>query len=260
MLGSSASEIRGRRRHNWPPVRKRESAAAVSETTTTVEEGPADDAGSQPKSQERWLTARKRRRRFRKADENRRRKSWPERGGFVSRWKRSPASMVRLSEQSQTIGQVVATVEDLAAQSNLLAVNAAIEAAKAGEHGKGFGVVAQEVKSLAEQSRQATNQVRAILERTFRESDGGMAVMATEQGSKAVETGARQTVAAGESIQALANSVDRGGAGRDADRRFQPAAIGRGRPGGRRDGKHQAGERAKCSERASSWRGPRKRP
>jgi len=49
-------------------------------------------------------------------------------------------SIVRLSEQGQTIGQIIATVEDLAAQSNLLAVNAAIEAAKAGEHGKGFGV------------------------------------------------------------------------------------------------------------------------
>ena len=73
------------------------------------------------------------------------------------------SSMMRLSEQSQTIGQIIATVDDLAAQSNLLAVNAAIEAAKAGEHGKGFGVVAQEVKSLAEQSRQATNQVRTIL-------------------------------------------------------------------------------------------------
>ncbi|MGA9368121.1 MAG: CHASE3 domain-containing protein, partial [Steroidobacteraceae bacterium] len=72
-------------------------------------------------------------------------------------------SMVRLSEQGQTIGQIIATVEDLAAQSNLLAVNAAIEAAKAGEQGKGFGVVAQEVKSLAEQSRQATDRVRTIL-------------------------------------------------------------------------------------------------
>ncbi len=70
---------------------------------------------------------------------------------------------VRLSEQTQTIGQIVASVEDLAAQSNLLAVNASIEAAKAGEQGKGFAVVAQEVRSLAEQSKQATSQVRSIL-------------------------------------------------------------------------------------------------
>ncbi len=69
-------------------------------------------------------------------------------------------SIVRLSEQSQAIGEIIATVNGLAEQSNLLAVNAAIEATRAGEQGKGFGVVAQEIKSLAEQSKQATAQVR----------------------------------------------------------------------------------------------------
>lgn len=116
------------------------------------------------------------------------------------------ASMARLSEQSQTIGQIIASVEDLATQSNLLAVNAAIEAAKAGEHGKGFGVVAQEVKSLAAQSRQATNQVRGILSEIQQATKS--AVMATEQGSKAVEAGTKQTEVASESIQALVNSVN----------------------------------------------------
>lgn len=115
------------------------------------------------------------------------------------------ASMVRLSEQSQTIGQIIASVDDLASQSNLLAVNAAIEAAKAGEHGRGFGVVAQEVKSLAEQSRQATNQVRTILSDIQKATTA--AVMATEQGAKAVANGERQTEVARESIQALAGSV-----------------------------------------------------
>jgi len=116
------------------------------------------------------------------------------------------AGMVRLSSQSQAIGQIMASVEDLAAQSNLLAVNAAIEAAKAGEHGKGFSVVAQEVKSLAEQSRQATNQVRTILGDIQKAT--ATAVMATEQGSKAVEVGSQQTAVAGEAIQALATSVN----------------------------------------------------
>jgi methyl-accepting chemotaxis protein len=114
-------------------------------------------------------------------------------------------SMVRLSEQSQAIGQIVTTVEDLAAQSNLLAVNAAIEAAKAGEHGKGFAVVAQEVKSLADQSKQATNQVRAILNDIQKATTA--AVMSTEQGSKAVESGVRQSVQAGQAIQMLADGV-----------------------------------------------------
>jgi methyl-accepting chemotaxis protein len=114
-------------------------------------------------------------------------------------------SMVRLSEQSQTIGQIIATVEDLAAQSNLLAVNAAIEAAKAGEHGKGFSVVAQEVKNLAEQSRLATNQVRSILSDI--QNATAAAVMSTEQGTRAVEAGDKQTVGAAESILSLANNV-----------------------------------------------------
>jgi methyl-accepting chemotaxis protein len=114
-------------------------------------------------------------------------------------------TMVRLSDQSQTIGQIVATVEDLAAQSNLLAVNASIEAAKAGEQGRGFAVVAQEVKSLAEQSQQATNQVRNILADIRKATSA--AVMATEQGTKAVEAGVKQSGQAGQSIQALSGSV-----------------------------------------------------
>jgi len=115
-------------------------------------------------------------------------------------------TMVRLSDQSQTIGQIVATVEDLAAQSNLLAVNASIEAAKAGDQGKGFAVVAQEVRSLAEQSQEATNQVRNILADIRKATSA--AVMATEQGSKAVEAGVKQSGQAGQSIQALSGSVN----------------------------------------------------
>ena len=114
-------------------------------------------------------------------------------------------SIVRLSEQSQAIGEIIATVNDLSEQSNLLAVNAAIEAAKAGEQGKGFAVVAQEVKSLAEQSRQATAQVRTILGDIQKATSG--AVLATEQGAKAVEVGVRLSKDAGEAIRQLAESM-----------------------------------------------------
>jgi len=114
-------------------------------------------------------------------------------------------SIVRLSEQSQAIGEIIATVNDLAEQSNLLAVNAAIEATRAGEQGKGFAVVAQEVKSLAEQSKQATTQVRTILGDIQKATSA--AVLATEQGNKAVEAGVKQTGETGESIRLLAESI-----------------------------------------------------
>ena len=114
-------------------------------------------------------------------------------------------SIVKLSEQNQTIGEITATVNDLAEQSNLLAVNAAIEAAKAGEQGKGFSVVAQEVKSLAEQSKQATTQIRAILNDI--QKAVSKAVMATEQGTKVVESGVKLSITAGEAIHILSENI-----------------------------------------------------
>lgn len=114
-------------------------------------------------------------------------------------------SIVRLSEQGQTIGEIVATVNDLADQSNLLAVNAAIEAAKAGEQGRGFAVVAAEVRSLAEQSKKATAQVRAILGEIQKSTSA--VIMAIEQGSSTVEAGVRQSTQTGESVQRLAESI-----------------------------------------------------
>jgi PAS domain S-box-containing protein len=115
-------------------------------------------------------------------------------------------SVIHLSEQSQSIGGIIASVTDIADQSNLLAVNAAIEAAKAGEQGRGFAVVAQEIKNLAGQSKQATLQVRNILNDIQKAT--GTAVMATEQGSKAVESGVKQSAQAGEAILALAESIN----------------------------------------------------
>ena len=114
-------------------------------------------------------------------------------------------TVVRLSEQSQAIGDMVAAVNDIAEQSNLLAVNAAIEAAKAGELGKGFAVVAQEIKSLAEQSKRATAQVRTILSDVQKGINS--AVIVTEQGSKAVEAGVKQAAVSGEAILMLADNI-----------------------------------------------------
>lgn len=114
-------------------------------------------------------------------------------------------SVIKLGEQSRAIGEIIMSVHDLADQSNLLAVNAAIEAANAGEHGKGFSVVAQEVKMLADQSKQATAQVRMILSEIQKATN--VAVMVTEQGTKAVEAGVAQSLEAGGSIRVLAKSM-----------------------------------------------------
>jgi len=111
----------------------------------------------------------------------------------------------RLSEQTQAVGDIITTVNDLAEQSNLLSVNASIEAAKAGEQGKGFTVVAQEVKSLAEQSKQAVVQARAVLSEIQKAST--LAVSAADEGQTAVEAGREQSRESGEAIRSLAESV-----------------------------------------------------
>lgn len=114
-------------------------------------------------------------------------------------------SIVGLSEKNQSIGEIIAVVEDISEQSRLLAVNASIEAVKAGEHGKGFSVVAGEIKELAQQSRQSTSQVRGIL--TDIQKATGNSVMVTEKGNKTVDSGVRQALRTGEAIQMLGQSV-----------------------------------------------------
>jgi len=113
--------------------------------------------------------------------------------------------IAQLSERTQQIGGITQTVKDLADQSNMLALNAAIEAVRSGEHGKGFAVVAREIRSLADQSIQATNRVREILE-----DIGGairVAVSITERGSQKIEGGLLQVKQSGENLRELSNIV-----------------------------------------------------
>ncbi|MDH5300604.1 MAG: globin-coupled sensor protein [Gammaproteobacteria bacterium] len=117
-------------------------------------------------------------------------------------------NILALSMQIQRAGEIVAMVSGLSQQLKILALNASIEAVKAGEFGKGFGVVAAEVKSLAEHSQQATLQVQSILT-TIRDS-AGKAVMATEEGSKGATAGATIVVDVGESIRELMGVIHEG--------------------------------------------------
>ena len=202
LLGSSAGEILAATTQVASGTA--ETATAISETTTTVEEVRQAAQLSSQKAKNVSDSAQ------RVAQVTQTGQKAVEETAAVMRHIRDQMesiaqTVVRLSEQGQSIGGIIASVTDIADQSNLLAVNAAIEAAKAGEQGKGFAVVAQEIKSLAEQSKQATAEVRSILNDVQKATSA--AVMATEQGSKAVDAGVKQSAQAGEAIRALAEST-----------------------------------------------------
>jgi len=203
VLAAASSEIK--ETTNQVVTAAIETAGAVSETTSTVEEVKQTALVASQKARNVSDTAQKTvqvAQRGRMAVEE----AVTGMGRIQDQVESIADSIIRLAEQSQTIGEIIATVNDLAEQSNLLAVNAAIEAAKAGEQGKGFAVVAQEVKSLAEQSKEATAQVRTILNDIQKATN--VAVMVTEQGNKAVQAGVQQSKEAGDAIRQMEDSIE----------------------------------------------------
>lgn len=113
----------------------------------------------------------------------------------------SSAIVDELGRRSDEIGQIIAVINDIADQTNLLALNAAIEAARAGEHGRGFAVVADEVRKLADRTTEATGEVaktiRAIQEETKR------AVAQMDEGGTRVQSGVERAGIAGEALQKI---------------------------------------------------------
>jgi methyl-accepting chemotaxis protein len=109
--------------------------------------------------------------------------------------------ILALAEQAQSIGDIINTVNEISEQTHMLALNASIEASRAGEHGRGFAVVASEVKALADQSKKATTQVRQILGQIQKATQS--AVMTTEEGTKSVSAATRVVSQAGVTIQSL---------------------------------------------------------
>ncbi|MGE4297879.1 MAG: cache domain-containing protein [Desulfovibrionaceae bacterium] len=111
-----------------------------------------------------------------------------------------------LKNQAVAINSIVATVEDLADQSKVLAVNASIEAAKAGREGEGFAVVAAEMRKLSEQSKAATGEIRTILLDVLRAVES--VTTAGMEGANAVDKGVEQSRVAASVIQTLAGGID----------------------------------------------------
>jgi methyl-accepting chemotaxis protein len=115
--------------------------------------------------------------------------------------------MSALGVRSDEIGQIVKVIKDIAEQTNLLALNAAIEAARAGEQGRGFAVVADEVRKLAERTATATSEISTMIEAI--QSETGNAVTTMEKGSTQVSEGVTLANQAGLSLQNINSSVKR---------------------------------------------------
>src|SRR5579885_2762935 len=113
----------------------------------------------------------------------------------------------RLGERSQEIGEIVRIIEDIADQTNLLALNAAIQSAMAGEHGRGFSVVADEIRTLAERSSASTKRIATIVKSI--QGDTYDAVVAMEESTQDVVAGSRLADEAGRALKSIYAAVDR---------------------------------------------------
>jgi methyl-accepting chemotaxis protein len=202
-LGSAAAEILAATTQQASGAS--EQAAAVSQTTTTVDEVKAITEQASMRVQE-VASASQRTVETARAGQRAVQETIESMTMIRERVEGIAENILALSDQTQQIGEIIATVNEIAAQSNMLALNASVEAARAGEHGKGFAVVAMEVRNLAEQSRQATAQVKAILSEIQRATNS--TVMATEEGTKGVERGVQLSSQAREAIEQLAAVIN----------------------------------------------------
>jgi methyl-accepting chemotaxis protein len=127
--------------------------------------------------------------------------------GRIEQTVRQSATVVAaLGRSSGQIGEIVGIINDIADQTNLLALNAAIEAARAGEQGRGFAVVADEVRALAERTTRATREIGEMIKAIQNETRSAVAAM--EKGVKEVETGTGKASRSGEALQDILEQIN----------------------------------------------------
>jgi methyl-accepting chemotaxis protein len=119
--------------------------------------------------------------------------------------RQSALSIGNLGSKSEQIGEIVNTINDIADQTNLLALNAAIEAARAGEQGRGFAVVADEVRALAERTTQATQEIGQMIKSVQQETKEAIKVM--ESGVKEVERGTVEAAKSGKALEEILQQI-----------------------------------------------------
>lgn len=125
---------------------------------------------------------------------------------IAARVKESAKTVESLGERSDQIGKIVGTIEDIADQTNLLALNAAIEAARAGEQGRGFAVVADEVRALAERTTKATREIGEMIKAIQLETKG--AVSSMDEGVKEVEKGTGEAAKSGDALKEILDQIN----------------------------------------------------
>jgi methyl-accepting chemotaxis protein len=125
---------------------------------------------------------------------------------IADRVRQTSSAIEALGSRSEEIGEIVGTIEDIADQTNLLALNAAIEAARAGEQGRGFAVVADEVRALAERTTKATREIGGMIKSIQNETR--VAVHTMEEGVHEVANGAESSQKSGQAIEEIINHIN----------------------------------------------------